>query len=269
MKLSEKEYRSADGLNKSTLWHLMKSPLHYKYALENPTEETAALLFGRMVHKLLLESDTFDEEYAILPNVDRRTKEGKEAYAQFIAGLNGQSAISADDFEKASVMVQAVKDNPTASKILQGLTETEDSLFWSDDVEGVACKCRLDGVGKIGKRGFILDYKTTQDASLDGFMRSAYKYGYDAQAGHYLNGAKANKLDISDYIIIAQEKAEPYAVNVFVADLDFVESGKRRIRDLISKCVECERSGNWYGYGGENNDIYKLGVPMWAESEEE
>ena len=47
--MTEQEYRRAEGVNKSSLWNLMRSPAHYKYYLENQREDTQAYKFGRAV----------------------------------------------------------------------------------------------------------------------------------------------------------------------------------------------------------------------------
>ena len=81
--MTEKEYRQHEGISRSQLWKIRESPEKFKYAMEHPEEPTPALLFGQMVHKLVLEPDTFDEEFIVAPEVDKRTKEGKAAWAQF------------------------------------------------------------------------------------------------------------------------------------------------------------------------------------------
>ena len=64
---------------------LMKSPAHYKHWKDNPQEDTQALLFGRAAHKYILETYDFYNEFAVAPNCDRRTKEGKETLNKFVA----------------------------------------------------------------------------------------------------------------------------------------------------------------------------------------
>ena len=49
--MTEKEYRSAEGVNKSTLWNLRRSPAHYKYFLDHPQEDTAA--FRKQIREIL------------------------------------------------------------------------------------------------------------------------------------------------------------------------------------------------------------------------
>ena len=44
--MTEQEYRQAEGVNKSTLWELRKSPAHYQYILTHQREDTPALRIG-------------------------------------------------------------------------------------------------------------------------------------------------------------------------------------------------------------------------------
>lgn len=57
---------------------LGKSPAIYQWSRENPYPETAALLEGSALHALILEGRaTYERGFAILPECDGRTKEGK------------------------------------------------------------------------------------------------------------------------------------------------------------------------------------------------
>ena len=49
--MTEKEYRAAEGVNKSTLWNLRRSPAHYKYFLDHPQEDTAA--FRKQIREIV------------------------------------------------------------------------------------------------------------------------------------------------------------------------------------------------------------------------
>lgn len=84
IKIPNKEYRTREGVSSTDLKHLMRSPAHFKYWKEHPQEDTPALLFGRASHKYMLEKDDFFNEFAVVPNIDRRTKAGKEEYAKFL-----------------------------------------------------------------------------------------------------------------------------------------------------------------------------------------
>jgi hypothetical protein len=73
--ISNKEYRAREGVSSTDLKKIAKSPAHFRYWKDNPEESTPALLFGRAVHKYVLEKDKFTEEFAVAPEVNRRAKE--------------------------------------------------------------------------------------------------------------------------------------------------------------------------------------------------
>ena len=65
--MTNKEYREHEGISRSELFKIAKSPLHFKYALDHPEEKTPALIFGGAAHKYILEMGDFDKEYAVAP----------------------------------------------------------------------------------------------------------------------------------------------------------------------------------------------------------
>ena len=99
--MTEKEYNQAAGVRRSDLWRIHDSPEKFKWFLDHPEPQSPAFAFGSMVHKLLLEPETFDEEYAVAPEVDKRTKAGKEAWAAFCASAGEKAVVSIDDYGKA------------------------------------------------------------------------------------------------------------------------------------------------------------------------
>jgi hypothetical protein len=183
--MTEIEYRSANGINKSALWEIRKSPLHFKWALEHPQEPTPALVFGGACHKFVLEPATFGDEYAVLPQIDRRTKDGKALYMVFVESADGKQVVTSDEMEQIVEMQAALIQNPIVRVLLNG--DHEIPMFWTDGRTGEPCKGRLDA--RIADPAVLVDYKTTDDASTESFMRAAVKYGYDVQAAHYLRGA--------------------------------------------------------------------------------
>lgn len=268
IRLSEAEYRAHEGISKSALFHIKESPEKFRYAMDNPEPPTPALLFGRMVHKLLLEPETFEDEFAIAPCVDRRTKVGKEEWEAFmqLTPVNAQ-IVAADDYAKAVEMVKAVEAAPFTDRLLAG--DHELPLFWTDELTGEACKARLDCLSDVGGKTVIVDYKTTADASTDAFMHAAVKHGYDLQAAMYSEAVKANGGEDPIFVFIAQEKTAPYAVNILQADEVFVRRGYDLFRELIGTYHDCKVKDNWWGYLGPENVINNLALPAWLAKEVE
>lgn len=265
--MTDKEYRQHEGISRSELWRLRESPEKFKYAQEHPEPPTPALIFGRLVHKLLLEPDTFGDEFAVAPNVDRRTKDGKAAYAAFCADLGEKDIVTAADYQLAVEMTTAAKNAPFVNKLLNG--EHEKPLFWVDEMTGEACKVRLDCLTEIDGRLTVIDYKTTTNASTHKFNRSIFNYGYHFQAAMYCEAVKqALKLgEMPDFIFIAQEKTAPYAINIVTVPEDVILNGYDVFRELIGVYHECKETGCWYGYNGAFNEPNEAYLLEWVKHE--
>jgi exodeoxyribonuclease VIII len=251
--MTEKEYNAIEAVNKSTLWEMRKSPLHYWHLVhDTPKTDTAAMKFGRAAHSRILTPEMFKKDYTVAPEVDRRTKEGKRIWAE----LEGSEweVISSADCETIEGMAKELER--TLKEL--GLWETfsgavkETPIVWIDGETGVKCKGRLDAISG----GTVIDYKTTSNASPDSFTKEALRYGYDLQAAMYLEGSGADS-----FVFIAQEKTFPYAVNVIRAGEAFLDRGRWMMRDLLTRWKECNEKGIWPGYNEKG--VNELIIPEW------
>lgn len=265
--MTEAEYRKQPGVTRTELWRIRESPEKFKWYQEHPEEPTPALIFGAAAHKMLLEPGLFGNEFAVAPEVDRRTKEGKAAYNGFLALSEGMSILAPADYQKAVEMAQKARETPFIRKLLNG--EVEKAFYWTDELTGEPCKCRVDCLTYIGGKPVIVDYKTTTDASTDAFMRAAVNYGYDFQAAMYSDGVEKATGQKPLFVFIAQEKTAPYAVNILQADDLMVKRGRDLFREYIGIYHECKETGNWYGYLGAYNVINNLALPAWLAKEVE
>lgn len=266
-KMTEHEYRTHPAISRSELWRLRESPEKFIYYREHPTEPTTALIFGQMVHKLVLEGATFGVDFVVAPDCDRRTKLGKAEWEIFQASVGDRTVVSPDDFEKAAEMAEAIRNHPLAARLLGGRHETPH--FWTDPDTGEECKCRTDAEVWIDGQLWIVDYKTTADASTDGFQKEAHKYGYGFQAAMYSEGVEADTGIRPVFAFVAQEKQPPYAVNIFVADEEFVSRGYDTFRELLGLYHECKETGNWFGYLGPDMTVNILELPAWLREKSE
>lgn len=240
------DYNDVPYINKSTLWEMRKSPLHYWHLMhDTPRKDTPAMAFGRAVHSAILTPTAYKRDYAVMPeNIDRRTKAGREAYEVFCKEAEGKEILSSDDAQTIKAMVSAFRKNPAAVKLIKG-TRREKAMFWKDSESGVDCKGRIDAFGP----DIVVDYKTTTDAGTEAFKREAIRYGYDLQAAMYLEGIRANGFQPKEFIFIAQEKAAPYLINIIRAGDAFIDRGMWIMRDLLAKYKECRDTDTWPGYG--------------------
>jgi exodeoxyribonuclease VIII len=249
--MNQKEYRSNPAISRSELWRIHQSPLHYQYYKKNPPEPTPSLIFGSAAHTYILEKDKFNDEYAIAPVCDRRTKQGKEDYNAFLATIGNRQAISIEDHKKIIEMRKAIEAHKHAAEILYDPSaKYEQSFFWTDEQTGEAVKCRPDCMVELNGQKWIVDYKTTSSCADGDFERSCRKYGYKLQTGMYREGVFWNTLDDYGFIFIAQESNAPYAIRVYVCSEEFIGEGYDQYRELLGIYHHCKETGVWYGYEG-------------------
>ena len=265
--MTEQEYRNHPAISRSELWRIRESPQKFKYLKEHPEDPTPALLFGQAFHKLALEPDTFWTEFAVLPEIDRRTKNGKQKYAEFLEESDGKTVITAEIYDQISAMCESLAAEPLAQKLLDGPREVP--YFWVDPLTGEECKCRTDVINTKYSQPIIVDVKSTGDASTEAFMRSAIKYGYDFQAAMYSTGVEANIGKHPLFVFIAVEKDPPYAVNILQADELLLRRGNNLFREYLDTYHDCKQTGNWYGYLGKQHQINNLALPVWLAKEVE
>lgn len=258
VKISNKEYRSREGVSSSDLKKIAKSPAHYKYWKENPQEDTPALLFGRAAHKYVLETYDFYNEFAVAPLCDRRTKEGKATWDKFIAESEGKDVITEEQFKQIEDMRTAAYATPFVSKLL--INGEKELSFWGVDEEtGLTIKCRPDCITELNGNHVLIDYKTAQDVENMKFCRDSIKFGYDLQLAMYREILRQNTGQDYMVVIIAQEKNPPYVTNVFQLSENYLRSGEEMYKEMLKVYKNCFETDNWHGY--MKNGISILGQP--------
>lgn len=264
--MTEKEYRSHPSVSRSELWRLItESPEKFMYYRENPHPPTNALIFGQAFHMAVLQPEIYDDNFAVAPDVDLRTKIGKEIWAKFTAQNADKTAISAEWQETISRMKEKLFADPFVKKLLSG--KPEEPYFWTDELTGEGCKCRADCVTEIGGNVYVVDIKTCENAATDVFMRKSVDYGYPLQAGMYCEGVKKATGKECSFVFVAIEKSPPYAVNIMQADEVYRQYGFDIFREAIGIYHDCKINNNWYGYLGKFHNINVLGLPAYLAKE--
>jgi len=243
------KYEDMPGIRRSELWKINKTPRHFRYEMDHPSEPSPSLLFGILAHKMILEPDTFDSEFIVAPVVDKRTKEGKAIWSDFFDYCNDNNLepITAEDYVRIKDMAIAIRAHKTASQLLNG--EHEKIFSWVDQMTDELCKVKVDCLTVYQGRKYIVDYKTTDSCEDGKFERACRKYGYKFQAGMYREGVFQNTLEQYGFAFIAQEKTAPYTVRVYFCDEEFINEGYDQFRTLLGIYHNCKETGNWYGYG--------------------
>lgn len=251
--MSSQEYHAHPAISNSLLVKVLRSPAHALSYLQGTQETTTAMEFGTALHCAVLEPDLYAQKYAAFDG-DRRTKEGKATYEALLA--YGKTIIKAEDAAAIEVMRMSILAHPSAGKLLRN-GQAEQSIFWTDEDTGEECKCRPDYL----LDEIVVDLKSTDDASPQGFARSLAQYKYHMQAAHYLEGTCRNR-----FIFIAVEKKPPYAVAVYEIDALSLDKGQADRRRALSYWKDCKKLGVYPAY---HDEIMPIGLPVWAFKEEQ
>lgn len=247
-------------IGKSGLDLIAEAPAKYyaKYLDPNRKKEepTEALIIGSAFHCLTLEPELFPTLYVVS---EKFSGEGSKARRkEFLEANANKKPISIDDYNRISRMRDAVMNHPACKLILTGGI-VEKRIDWQDPATDALCKAKPDYYAT--EHNFIVDLKSTEDASEQGFMRSAYTHRYHVQAPWYLDGAILNGMNPQGFLFIAVEKEPPYLVNVFSVTDQMFSHGRQIYHRDLTTYMDCVMSGRWPGY---SPDTKPLGMPQWV-----
>ena len=197
----DKEYISASMIKQA----LQGSKKQFDYAMQN-NKESEAMLVGSAFHAIMLEPETFGDLYAFEPDVDRRTKAGKEYIAEW---KEEHSRIPNHLSGKHSNMLWDMKDSlnahPKYKELIKNFKSSIKEGINLFEIDGIKCKAKVDYYDPI--QNIIIDIKTCNSVNLPDIIESIDKYMYGVQAAFYLDALNA---DAFYFAFITKKK--PYDV---------------------------------------------------------
>jgi hypothetical protein len=258
-------YFEHPAISNSKLNWFARSPFYYKRMCQSPSESTPAMEFGTAFHTFVLEPEVFTDQYIIHEKFDRRTKVGKEFYANVtdLAREGNKKLISQTDYEKIQWMHNSLIDNPAALNLLptgidrggkDGRIESEIFFNYMGGGLNMRCKSKLDYIQTIkGKDVNLVDLKTTQ--SITSFKSSyKYKFAYYRQAAFYRLAAMAEGLNVKNFYFVVVETQYPHESAVFKVGQWDLEKGTNDIHDLLVSLDTCIEEDHFPMYGHNNDD---------------
>lgn len=257
------QYHGIHAMSAGGLKRMKRSPAHF-YGLQlDPNrppagDPTPALVNGTLVHCCIFELDQVAARYVVRPDgIDYRTKDGR-------AWRDAQTLEVVDAVQMAAAQAQAaaVRALPDVAALLaDGYGES--SAFWIDRETGELCKCRPDWVSPAGDGVILVDGKTCQDASPDGFGRAIWNFDYHLQAAWYSDGFEAaTGQHVHGFVFAAVESAWPHAAAPYMLGDDVLDAARRENRRLLNRYAECNRTGVWPGY---SPGVQIINLPSWAQ----
>lgn len=269
------EYLAIDAMSQSGLKELARSPWHYRN--RQPKQETRAMFNGTLAHCAVLEPDAVAARYIVTPddaprrptaaqwkakNPSPDSQAAMAWWSDFNARAAGRQIVLADDYATTQAQVRAVLAVPELAALLaNGYPEA--SVFWVDEATGIYCKARPDFVHPLPDgRVILMDLKSTQDESPEGFARTVARFAYHRQHAHYVAGWKAaTGQEVAAFLFAAVSSAPPVLAVPYMLDAEAVERGEQERRALLQRYADSLSTDAWPAYGP---GVHMLSLPAWA-----
>lgn len=227
--LTRAEYEALPGINWSALKNgIGKTAAHIK-AAKAGRKDTPALRFGRLFHLAILEPQKIEK----LTVVETKT-------------TSKPDCITMEEWDD----IAAMRDGINRLGITEPITQPETALTWK--FGGVECKCMFDGIIKPR----LIDLKSTQNAEPGAFKGEIFKYKYHGQGAFYLDGCRANGIDLDGFSILAVEKSEPFAAGLYHLDASWLDLGRSCYEEALE--VWADNKPGTYG-------TQIIEPPEWAQ----
>jgi hypothetical protein len=256
------DYRSAEGVNWSSLKIVGDSPRLYDHNKRHPRSDTPAFAFGRAFHAALLQPEVYGTGWKVYDG--QRRGKAWEQYQRLYG--DDYEIITASEAEEIECMVRTVRAHEEAAMILDLPGVNERAAFWTESGRKMKAKidrlCWSPGADEDPNAPlFVVDAKTTRDLDPDSFARACDNYGYVGQMEHYSRGAEILTGRQCVPILLAVEKQAPYDVGLFRVTTEARRMGAIYRRKLLDRLGACEDAGSW---PGRVPTMIDLPIPRWS-----
>lgn len=251
-----------------------ESPFHYyhKHVLKSvPGVDKNTYRFGRAMHALLLEPETFDERYPTFIGEARSNdaKAEKAAMEERAAALDGCviRTVGEPKIDKIRGCVEAIRANTWAAKLLGAMVAAEMPVTWECEDTGIECKARFDFVSDYKGALIPVDLKKVGSVPKEETLRRQIgTYGYNKQSAHYSAAAKAHfGREVADFYMIFVEDEPPHAVAVHIMDGESMALGHRWRVNALTDLAERRELGRW----DFQDKPTLIGVDEWTKRREQ
>jgi hypothetical protein len=224
-----------DRISASDLKNFLKSPRIYFYNKNNKKDNVDERHFaiGSATHEFVMEPELFDENYAVSKKFDKRTKVGKEEFAEFQLKNEGKTIINEVEMEMVKEMSASCKMNKTFLDFMED-SIYEVSAYTQDEETGLLLRMRPDILPQT--KNSIVDIKTCRESSLKSFKSDCFSYGYSLSGAFYSNFLKRE-----NYVFVAIEKTPPYQTSLFTLNDEMMDYGRHQYRmglDLMKWSID-------------------------------
>lgn len=241
-------------LSYSSIKEFAKSPRHYIQYLTESRSASKEMNLGSIIHALLLYPSEFDMLFAIAPDVDRRTKDGRIAWDDFASTVKDKTVITNSELNDAKSIVDIALESTKVRSAIEQCNAFEQEF--RQDINGLPFRGFADGLSD----SYILEVKTMSDASPQNIIREFNNRKYHIQAALY---SKVFNLPVK-YLVV--ETKTPYNYVVCDASDDYINYGNIELQKLCDRFKECmDLDAFNTGYEFNMDSEFTIGLPSWVK----
>jgi hypothetical protein len=252
-------------LSYSALMAFAKSPRNLMAYWMRTVQPTDAMIYGSMVHCLILTPELFEQKYFSLNDAEivaqigggnpRGTKAYKEWKAEEMAKAEGKEVVDGKTMEAALYAQTAINFSMPAKRLLESCEYREVPVDW--EYGGYAFK----GVIDASSQHTIVDLKSMRDAEPKAVQRKIVDMGYHIQAALY-----RESMGYLPYFIIAFDRNGGVSTHELHDNL--IKYGLEKVDMLLEGLNRCIKNNLWhkgYDFWAEREDgIFIAERPAWT-----
>lgn len=257
-------------LSYSSLKEFSNTPNHLVSYWNRERKSTPAQEFGTLVHALILEPDKFNNEYIVIDDskvIEELIAGGAKSpkattvyrtwLSDFLALNAGKTVVNKDDYSQGLKL----SEEANKSALIKKMQGAEKLIEW--EFAGVPFKGFVDGYGD----GFILDVKTSADASPKSFLRDFIKYKYYWQAALYLHANRTLNFagNNPEFFVMVVETTAPFNTQVYKVSAEFIDKGFAEVAATVQAFKDWDGTPGGYEFNQvmADNGVLNLNLPEW------
>lgn len=249
-------------VSKSMLWTFRRSRQEYyrRYVKQDAPEETQSsqMELGTVVHTMLLEPLKTSEVCAVAPYDDFRKKEAREWKRS--AEAAGKIILKPDEHSLCVAMRDSMAN--TFGHLLSQPGPVEEPILWVDRESEIHCKCKPDKIVEVNDETWVLDVKTTSDATPQAFRKSCENFGYWLQDAHYRAGVERVAASPVLFVFLVVQNCWPYHSAAYTLDKESQAKADEMRAELLAQLKYCHQQADWRDWWLDNPN--EISIREWA-----
>ena len=277
--MNNKDYQNSPGVSSTDLRRFFKQgAFAYRQGKQYPMPRKAALEYGDMVHKVLLEGWDVLSDFKFMEGLREkspkatRNNAGYKEYKKTLLEKRKTYLVDRETYLAIKGWVECCKHDKNIKELFAKENLKEYALFSIDKTTGLVLKCKPDILGFGEKGTYIADIKTMTGAMGNTWSKSVEKLGYNIQAVHYMETfnqaeglTESQKACVFPFLCFSKER--PYSVGLKTLCTEHLLIGEGIWRETLQKIRGSYRSNQWGNI--LNEEIEESGITMWYAQEHE